>query len=103
MPAAHGLLTATFLILVAVSAAVVVSMVVLALFDLALGKKIVPVVAEKTESDEFEPLSKPEVGAVESKPKAKPLAAFGHAYRPKGRAVPKSRHDSQTQRVGDRP
>ena len=76
-------------------------MVVLALFDLALGKKILRVIAEKTESDEFEPPSKPEVEAVESKPKAKPLAAFGDAYRAKGRAAPKSRYDSQTQRVRD--
>ncbi|MGH6824867.1 hypothetical protein [Methyloceanibacter sp.] len=99
MPIAHGLLTATFLILVAVSAAVVVSMVVLALFDLALGKKTLPVVAEKTESDELEPPSKREVEAVESKPKPKPLAAFGHAYRAKEPAAPKSRYDTQTQRV----
>ena len=39
MPIGHALLTSIFLILVAVSAAVVASMVVLALFDLAFGKE----------------------------------------------------------------
>ena len=39
MPIGHALLTSIFLILVAVSAAVVASMVVLALFDLVFGKE----------------------------------------------------------------
>jgi hypothetical protein len=39
MPIGHALLTLILLILVAVSAAVVASMVVLALFDLAFGKE----------------------------------------------------------------
>ena len=39
MPIGHALLTSIFLILVAVSAALVASMVVLALFDLAFGKE----------------------------------------------------------------
>ena len=39
MPIGHALLTSSFLILVAVSAAVVGSIVALALFDLAFGKE----------------------------------------------------------------
>jgi hypothetical protein len=48
MHIAHSLLTTFFLILIAVSAAVVVSIVVLALFDLGFGKKN-PKVAEEIE------------------------------------------------------
>ena len=51
----NALLGTVFLILVAVSAAVTGSMIVLALFDLAFGKKSTPpVVTEMMESDQLE-------------------------------------------------
>jgi hypothetical protein len=65
MHIAHSLLTTFFLILIAVSAAVVVSIVVLALFDLGFGKKN-PKVAEEIEDSSSEPVRQ---RATTSKPK----------------------------------
>jgi hypothetical protein len=56
MPIAYSLLTTFFLILIAVSAAVVVSIVVLALFDLGFGKKNPAKVAEEMENSSSEPV-----------------------------------------------
>jgi hypothetical protein len=53
-PIAEALLTATFLILVAASAAVVISMGALALFDLAFGKRKPSAVVEEKESSQLE-------------------------------------------------
>jgi len=79
MPIGHALLTSIFLILVAVSAAVVASMVVLAVFDLAFGKEKPSKAAEiesgqeETESGQLEQ-SKP--SAAKPTPKPRPLTAL---------------------------
>jgi hypothetical protein len=71
----NALISTGFLILLAASAAVVGSMIVLALFDLAFGKKSKPpVVAEMMESEQLEPPSKPKVEVYESKSNPEPLA-----------------------------
>jgi hypothetical protein len=93
----NALMSTIFLILVATSAAVTGSMIVLALFDLAFGKKSTPpVVADIMESDQLKPppleLKSPVAG---SKPKIKPLVAPGGGYRAKRKAG----YGSQTQRV----
>jgi len=72
MPIGRALLTSIFLILVAVSAAVVASMVVLALFDLAFGKEK-PSKAADIESGQLEQ-SKP--SAVKPTPEPRPLTAL---------------------------
>ena len=92
MPIAHALLTAIFLILVAVSAAVVVSMAVLALFDLAFGKRKLSKVAEQIEDSQPEQ-SKPKAG--ESTPKPKLLTAFKRNRR----SDPQAGCGPETQRV----
>lgn len=100
MTMVDSLLGTVFLILVAVSAAVTGSMIVLALSDRAFGKKSKPtVVTEMIESDEFEPPSKPRVGVAESKPKTEPLATHRRRYLAKRSADPQPGCTSQTQRV----
>jgi hypothetical protein len=65
----NALVSAAFLILFAASAAVVGSMIVLALFDLAFGKKSKPPVdTEMVKSDQLEPQPKPKVEISESRP-----------------------------------
>ena len=76
----NALIITAFLILLAASAVVVGSMIVLKLFDFAFGKKIAPPAAsETTESDQLnESPSEPEIEVVEPKAvesKPKPLAA----------------------------
>jgi len=96
----NALLGTVFLILVAVSAAVTGSMIVLALVDLAFGKKSrPPVVTEMMESDQLESPSKPKIGVAESKLKPKPLAAYQRGYLAKRSADPKASYGPQTQRV----
>ena len=56
MHIAHSLLTTFFLILLAVSAAVVLSIVVLALFDIGFGKKNPSKVAEEIEDNSSGPV-----------------------------------------------
>jgi hypothetical protein len=79
MPIGHALLTSIFLILVAVSAAVVASMVLLALFDLAFEKEKPSKAAEResgqeeSESGQLEPL-KP--SAAKPMPKPRPLTVL---------------------------
>src|SRR5215475_6796810 len=75
----HGPLTAVFLILVAVSATVVVSLAVLALFDLAFQKKKpspttdeAESVREHADSGELELM----VGAAKLAPKPKPMVVY---------------------------
>ena len=74
MPIGHALLTSTFLILVAVSVALVASIVVLALFDLAVRKEKPSKAAEiesgqeKSERGQLEP-SKPSAAKPTSKPR----------------------------------
>lgn len=66
----NGLLVAAFLILLATSAAVVGSMIVLALFDLVLSKKSTPpVLVEMTEHD-TEMIESVELDEPAWKPKA---------------------------------
>ena len=82
------------------SAAVTGSMIVLALVDLAFGKKSRPsVVAEMMESDELESPSKPKIAVADSKLKPKPLAAYQRGYLAKRTADPKASYGPQTQRV----
>jgi hypothetical protein len=93
-----NVLVGTFLILVATSAAVTCSMIVLALFDLAFGKKSTPhVVADAMEVDRLEPPSKLKGPVAGSKPKIKPLVAPGNGYRAKRKASPG--YGPETQRV----
>ena len=96
----NALLGTVFLILVAVSAAVTGSMIVLALFDIAFGKKSTPpVVTDTMESDQLEPPSKPMGRVPESKLKPEPLAAYRRGYIAKKSAEPKASYGPQTQRV----
>ena len=100
MTMVNALLGTVFLILVAVSAAVTGSMIVLALFDLAFGKKSTPPVAtEMMESDQLESPSKPKIGVAESKLKPEPLAAYRRGYLAKRSTDPKAGYGAQTQRV----
>jgi len=77
----NALAITAFLLLLAASAAVVASMIVLALFDLAFGKKRNPLVTtEVTESDaemmeNSDPPSKAETEFANSRPKLEQLAA----------------------------
>jgi hypothetical protein len=79
MPIGQALLTSIFLLLVAVSVAVVASMAVLALVDLAFGKKKPSKAAgiesgqEETESGQLE-RSKP--SAAKPTPKPRPLTTL---------------------------
>jgi hypothetical protein len=92
----NALMGTIFLILVATSAAVTGSMIVLALFDLAFGKKSTPpVVADIMESDQLKPPLELKSPVAGSKPKIKPLVAPGGGYRAKRKAG----YDPQTQRV----
>lgn len=72
VPGAEALLIASFLILAAVSAAVVISMGALSLFDFAFGRKpaVVPVETDSPPEQPFVPDA-----ALEAKPKPKPLVA----------------------------
>jgi hypothetical protein len=72
VPGAEALLIASFLILVAVSAAVVISMGALSLFDFAFGRKPA-VVAVETDGPPEQPFITDAV--VKEKPKPKPLVA----------------------------
>ena len=93
----HALIVAFFLILVATSAAVAGSMIVLALLDLAFGKKSTPsLVVDVVEIDQLTPPERKSPVAG-SKPKIKPLGAFGGGYRAKRKANPG--YGPQTQRV----
>jgi hypothetical protein len=77
----NALAITAFLLLLAASAAVVASMIVLALFDLAFGKKgNPPVTTGVTESDaemmeNGDPPSKAETEFANSRPKLEQLAA----------------------------
>ena len=79
MPIGHALLTSIFLILVAVSAVVVASMVLLALCDLAFGKEK-PSKAAKIESGQEESesgqLEQSEPSAAKPTPKPRPLTVL---------------------------
>jgi len=79
MPIGHALLTSIFLILVAVSAALVASMVVLALFDLAFGKnkpsKTTEIESGQEESESGQ-LEQSKLSAAKATPKPRPLTAF---------------------------
>ena len=78
MHIAHALLTAFFLVLVAISAAVVVSMVALALFDLCFGKKPSPA---RDEKDAIPP-EQSKSTAIRSRAKPKPSLALARHRRP---------------------
>ena len=81
----NALLVTAFLLLLAASAAVVGSMILLALFDWAFGnnKSKLPIINEKTEqntgrmgsNESGEPPSKPDIEVANSKPKPESLAA----------------------------
>jgi hypothetical protein len=81
----NTLLVTAFLLLLAASAAVVGSMILLALFDWAFGKNKskLPITNEQTEqntgrmgsNESGEPPSKPDVEVANSKPKPESLAA----------------------------
>jgi hypothetical protein len=89
-------LIGTFLILVATSAAVTGSMIVLALFDLAFGKKSTrPVVSDIMEGDQLKPPSKLTSPVAGSKPKIKSLVAPGGGYRAKRKGNPSYGPESQ--------
>lgn len=94
----HAPLVAFFLILVATSAAVVGSMIVLAMLDWIFGKNSTPsLVADIAESDL--PTSPVELNGPlsGSKPKIERLGAPGGDYRTKRKASPG--YGPQTQRV----
>ena len=92
----NALMGTIFLVLVATSAAVTGSMIVLALFDLAFGKKSTPpIVADIIESDQLEPPPELKSPVAGSKPKIKPLMASGGGYRAKRNPG----YGPQTQRV----
>ena len=94
----HAPLVAFFLILVTTSAAVVGSMIALAMLDWIFGKKSTSsLVADVVESDLFTPLAELNSPVSRSKPKIKPLGAPGGGYRTKRKADPG--YGPQTQRV----
>ena len=68
MTAFNALLVSAFLILVAASAAVVGSMIVLALFDLAFRKKQAPLGAVQTTEQDSELIEDNELNVSASKP-----------------------------------
>jgi hypothetical protein len=85
----HGPIVAFFLMLVATSAAVVGSMIVLALLDLVFGKKSTPsLVADVVENDQPAPPAKLQNPVARSKPKIKALATPGGLYRTKRKPKP---------------
>jgi len=85
----HGPIVAFFLMLVATSAAVVGSMIVLALLDLVFGKKSTPsLVADVVENDQPAPPAKLQNPVARSKPKIKALATLGGLYRTKRKPKP---------------
>jgi hypothetical protein len=85
----HGPIVAFFLMLIATSAAVVGSMIVLALLDLVVGKKSTPsLVADVVEHDQPAPPAKLQNPVARSKPKIKALAAPGGLYRTKRKPKP---------------
>jgi len=85
----HGPIVAFFLMLVATSAAVVGSMIVLALLDLVFGKKSTPsLVADVVENDQPAPPAKLQNPVARSKPKIKALGAPGGLYRTKRKPKP---------------
>jgi hypothetical protein len=93
-----ALMGTIFLILVATSTAVTGSMIVLALFDRAFGKKSAPpVVADTMESGQLKPPLKLKSPAPGSKAKIEPLVASSGAYRAKRK--PNPGYGPQTQRV----
>jgi hypothetical protein len=80
----NALVVTAFLLLLAGSAAVVGSMILLALFDWAIGKKSkLPIIREMTEqntgimqsNESGEPPSKPDADVANSKPKPESFAA----------------------------
>jgi hypothetical protein len=94
----QGPIVAFFLMLVATSAAVVGSMIVLALLDLVFGKKSTPsLVADVVENDQPAPPAKLQNPVVRSKPKIKALGAPGGGYRTKRKPTPG--YGCHTQRV----
>jgi hypothetical protein len=94
----HGPIVAFFLMLVATSAAVVGSMIVLALLDLVFGKKSTPsLVADVVENDQPAPPAKLQNPVARSKPKIKALGAPGGGYRTKRK--PKPGYGCHTQAV----
>lgn len=98
----HGPIIAFFLMLVATSAAVVGSMMVLALLDLVFGKKSAPsliadVVEDVLENDPPAPPAKLQDPVSVLKPKIKPLGAPSGGYRTKRK--PKPGYGPHTQRV----
>ena len=98
MIAFHAPLVACFLILVATSAAVVGSMIVLAMLDWIFGKNRTPsVVADVVESDQLTFPAELDSPVRGSKLKIKPLGAPGGGYRTKRKANPG--YGPQTQRV----
>jgi len=84
----HGPIVAFFLMLVATSAAVVGSMIVLALLDLVFGKKSTPSLVADVENDQPAPPAKLQNPVARSKPKIKALAAPGGLYRTKRKPKP---------------
>jgi hypothetical protein len=95
----NGPLAAGFLVLLAVSAVVVGSMIILALCDQVVGKNRTGVVTEMKGSEQLEPPSKPKVWTTESKTKNKPLASYRRGYPFKSTADPQPACGCQSQRV----
>jgi hypothetical protein len=94
----HAPLVACFLILVATSAAVVGSMIVLAMLDWIFDKNRTPsIVADVVESDLLPPPMELNSSISGSKPKIKRLGAPGGGYQTKRKANPG--YGPQTQRV----
>jgi len=98
----HGPLIALFLMLVATSAAVVGSMIVLALLDLVFGKKSKPplvadVVEDVSEDDRTVSPAKLRNSVTVPRPKIKALRAPGSGYQTKRK--PQPGYGPHTQRV----
>ncbi len=98
----EGPIVAFFLMLVATSAAVVGSMILLALLDLVFVKKsmqslVADLVTDVVENDQPAPPAKRRSPVARSKPKIKLLGAPGGGYRTQRR--PKPGYDPHTQRV----
>jgi hypothetical protein len=98
----QGPIVALFLILVATSAAIVGSMIILALLDLVFGKKSKPplvadAVEDILENDRTVPPAKLRNSVAVPKPKIKALGAPGSGYQTKRK--PQPGYGSHTQRV----
>jgi hypothetical protein len=94
----HAPIVAFFLILAATSAAVVGSIIVLAMLDWIFGRKSTPsLVADVVESDQLTPPAELNSPVPASKPKIKGLGAPGGGYRTKRKANPG--YGPQTQRI----